>query len=503
MFRCTVLAILTLQTCASIARSCSPPTIQLSLGNCTFSVSKQTVQSWGILLGVGRSEQLCGMVSTVVNSTLLQSSEICSERWLTIGNVTMTPAQCRSRRGGFITRDNLDQTSTNGLNDLNPGWVRFMTTDKVTPFEYAAKAALQFRDESITMTTGLITQGQQHTTSHIGLGEQSVLLESFKDAGLIGFTSWGLNSGSQSYLLPRDGSLVLGGFDESSVHGPFFNYSIAKPNMLNNRPCPLQVHVTGMTLKISDGNGTTPIIRDFYSAANKLSVCLEPYDNLFRLPYPDLQDIITMFSNASAEKATPVDSSQYQGLYNLEPGLVFPSSVSNFSLSLEITMDNGQTVIIPSHELIRPLRGLDTNGIQIVDTRFNEVQIYSLPAPEDGPVFGKAFLSQLYLYVDFENSMIRLAKQNLEANTPLPKSSASCPSKTTLSKTDKGLIAVGVVLAVIVTTAVLYVTYRWLTKRWSGHVLHNPAHTELRVGTNRRNDASPTAPLDPPNDIRD
>jgi hypothetical protein len=53
----------------------------------------------------------------------------------------------------------------------------------------------------------------------------------------------------------------------------------------------------------------------------------------------------------------------------------------------------------------------------------------------------------------------------LEANTPLPKSSARCPAEPTLSKTDKGLIAVGVVLAVMIVAAALYAGYKWLTKK--------------------------------------
>lgn len=426
------------------------------------------------------------MPSTVVNSTLLQSSEICSGDWLNVGNFTMTAAQCRSRRGGFVTRQDLPAASIDGLDVLNPGWVSLMKVDAPVPFQFAAQAALQIRDESVTTIEGLITQGQEHTTSHIGLGEQSTLLQSLKSGGLIGAKSWGLNAGSQSYLFPRDGSLVLGGYDESSVDGPFFNYSIAKPNMLNNRPCPLQISITDMTLKVSNGNGSATQTKDFFSAANKLPVCIEPYDNLFRLPSPNLQDITTMFAQVSASNNAPVDSSQYQGLYNLEPGLVYPSSAGAFSVSLEITIDNGLTVTIPSHELVRPLRGLDANGTQIVDTRFNEVQIYGRPAPEDGPVLGKAFLSQLYLFVDFESSKFHLAKQNLGANTPLPKSSASCPAAPPLSKDGKGLIAIGVFLAVAIFVVLIYVGYKWLC---------GPRRRE-KPGPLNRPDANPTEATD-------
>lgn len=278
LLKFTILSLAWWQVAASNAQICSPPpTIQFGLRNCSFSAANQTdVQSWGVLLGVGGSTELCATPSTVVNSTLLQSSEVCSNDGLTVGNITMTAAQCRSRRGGFVIRQDLPTASTDGLDALNPGWVSLTKVDTPVPFQYAAQAALQIRDESVTMTEALITQGQQHTTSHIGLGEQSTLLQFLEKMGLIAARSWGLNSGSQSYLFPRDGSLVLGGYDESSVDGPFFNFTIAKPNLLNGRPCPLQISITDMTLKVSNGNGSVTQTKDFFSNANKLPACIEP-----------------------------------------------------------------------------------------------------------------------------------------------------------------------------------------------------------------------------------
>jgi hypothetical protein len=56
-----------------------------------------------------------------------------------------------------------------------------------------------------------------------------------------------------------------------------------------------------------------------------------------------------------------------------------------------------------------------------------------------------------------------LAKQNVDATTPLPKSSATCPTGPTLSKEDKGLIAVGVILGVLLFGLLAYGIYRYLT----------------------------------------
>jgi len=58
-----------------------------------------------------------------------------------------------------------------------------------------------------------------------------------------------------------------------------------------------------------------------------------------------------MFAEVSTNNNAPVGPSQYENLYDLEPGLVYPSSAGSLSASLEITVDNGLTVTIPSYEL--------------------------------------------------------------------------------------------------------------------------------------------------------
>jgi hypothetical protein len=90
-----------------------------------------------------------------------------------------------------------------------------------------------------------------------------------------------------------------------------------------------------------------------------------------------------------------VPQSDYSPLLDLEPGIVYPSSNGDFNASLRFTINNQLTVDIPYYELARPLRVLDTDGKPVLDTVYNELQIYATPAPEDGPLVGKAFLSQV------------------------------------------------------------------------------------------------------------
>ncbi|KAH8901635.1 hypothetical protein GQ53DRAFT_851595 [Thozetella sp. PMI_491] len=358
------------------------------------------------------------MPSTVVNSTFLQASDVCNPPWLDVGDgVIMTKEQCRSRRGGYVMRDTLSSASTDGLDVLNPGWASIMQTDQASPFPYATNAELQLRGESATFTEALITQGQQHTTSHLGLAEESSLLQAFKDGGLIGAKAWGLNSGSRSYLYPRAGSLVLGGYDESSLDGPFYNYSVASPDKLKDRRCPLQVTITNIQLHVWNETGGLSNNKSFFTVADGPPTCIEPYDNLFRLPQDTLNDITVMLSE-STNHTHPVSPSQYKNLYNLEPGMVFPASAGNITMALDITLDNDFRITIPSHELVRPLRGLDESGVPIVDSNFNEVQIFAQAAPVNAPVLGKAFLSQVWR--DVSHITQRTPNTDAKSNLGLP-----------------------------------------------------------------------------------
>jgi hypothetical protein len=264
-------------------QNCQLRTIRLPFGNCSFSAASGSyVYSTGILLGVGSTDSVCGMPSTVLNSTLIQSSDVYADKWLSLKSgstsVNMTIEQCRSRRGGYVDRDDLTAASSNDLSSLsklNPGWVS-ITNDTDTPFRYAVEADLRMQDQSVTMLEGLISEGQQHAMSHIGLAEASTLLQSLKDADLVGAKSWGLDAGSQSFNAPRNGSLVLGGYDASSFEGGWFSYDIPKLNLVRKRSCPLQVQITHIELTAQIGRNTSrsesPI-----TPGNPLTACIEPW----------------------------------------------------------------------------------------------------------------------------------------------------------------------------------------------------------------------------------
>ncbi|KAL2136888.1 hypothetical protein VTI74DRAFT_614 [Chaetomium olivicolor] len=456
--------------------ACLPsPVLQLSLGSCSvLSPGQPDVHSWGVLLGIDRADSLCAAPSTVLSNSFLTTDDLCTGSQLVdIQGLRLTDAQCRSRRGGYITQARpLPEAPTDGLAAANPNWIAL--GNNITS---AAVATLRFLDQSVTMTVGLIRSGQQSTASHLGLDAGSVLLRSLKDKSLIAARSFGLNVGSQSAEFPRRGSLVLGGYDQASfASSSVAEYPISTAK-LNNRHCPLQVQVEKLTLSARRSpNSTDTEDREIWGQANPVTFCIEPYDNLFRLPNNTILQVTEFFKARTGYSGTPVPTSDYQDkLANLEPGLVYPrSAASAFNGSMRLTLKDGFTVDIPVHEMQRPLRGLDSNGQVVVDNDYTEIQIYGKEAPGLAPVLGKTFLSQVYLYVDYDAGIFRLAPQALEVTTPVPVSSASCA--TILSPSDKGLIGVGSVVGALLLCLLAYATYRFRRSKATSKESLGPAN---------------------------
>jgi hypothetical protein len=248
----------------------------LPLGNVTIPQVNNLpdVESWGAVIEVGNSSQICVVPSTVANGTWIMSSEVCNLTNLK----NETAAQCRSRRGNFVDRSSLTPTSVDPISP-DPGWAAIMSP--LPELEYAVNALLQLRlDASVQMPEGLITEGQNHTTSHLGLGKDSKLLNELVDAGMISGRSWGLNSGSQSVMYPRDGNLVLGGYDESSVKDSFVNYDMNYPvaEGPGGHDCPLQVIIESMVLKSAETEF------ELWDNSSLITVCIEPYVASFLIP---------------------------------------------------------------------------------------------------------------------------------------------------------------------------------------------------------------------------
>ncbi|KAK5658303.1 hypothetical protein OQA88_2278 [Cercophora sp. LCS_1] len=431
------------------ATTCGEPqTIQLSLGPCVILSNPSDIISWGIRIGVDNSGEVCAVPSTVVNSTFLASSEICNKDQLDFQGLHLTESQCRSKRGGYTFKDRLPPTPIAGLAELNPGWGALDNT-----ITESVNATLRLGRHDISTVAPLFSDGNVSVTSHLGLAAGSTLLQDLKDRLLIGSRSWGLNSGSHSERFPRPGSLILGGYDEASLAGSFQYFDVKVPDKLETRNCPLQVLITGLSMVIHSPNTTQPVVKELVSNANKLPACIEPYDNQFRMPGPILGQIQSLFREVTRFPGSPVAPSEYMDrLYNIEPGIVYPTSAGPFNATLRFTLNSQLMVDVPFYEIQRPLRGLDAKGRLVRDANYTELQIYGMPAEADAPVLGKTFLSQLYLYVNYETMKFGLAPQSTAHTTSILVATDGEVCRATppgASSERKALMGVSVVLGVL------------------------------------------------------
>ncbi|KAK5651841.1 hypothetical protein OQA88_11610 [Cercophora sp. LCS_1] len=435
--------------------------IRLVIGNCSIP----GISAYGIQLGIGETVQaeVCGAVSTVSNSTLFMSRELCEDDGLK--NPRISQRQCSSRRGGLIDWNDFSAFNADGqiseLMTLNPSWVTLMRLEGLDPFKHALKAPLNLGGRTITTLEGVVTQGTNHSLHHIGLGGESSLLTELVDKDVITGRSWSVNVGSTSYLFPREGSLVLGGKDDNSYEGNLIYFPFNRGERpVKQRQCPLQVSTTDLTIRMTV-NGTEVAPLRYNDSTVTSGFCIESYDTHLRLGPSKVNDII----RAAGIKL--VNRADYPGLYNLEEGLVFPSS-TELTMTMEITIENKFTVIIPSHELVNPLRGLDTDGKFAVAPEYTEIGVFRSDPLEDSAVLGKAFLSQVYLYVDWDKEKFALAKQKQRSDiAPVLTPSGPCSSsgsQGTDRKTTIGLIA-GVSALAFVTLGMLAVLI-WFYRRY-------------------------------------
>ncbi|OIW27910.1 hypothetical protein CONLIGDRAFT_454163 [Coniochaeta ligniaria NRRL 30616] len=436
-----------------VLAACSPEPIFLPLDNCTINLPNQpTIHSWGAPISVSSSESsdtlqyLCGVPSTVLNTTFYTTSLLCSDDNIRAQNLTY--AQCLSRRGGGLGVDSsgqpsgpdaLQTTSTSGLADSDAGWVTIMKPDDPFPAAVLATLHLHGRD-MITTAGGLIESGNNHTTTHVSLGDHSALLSALASAGRIAARSFSFDAGSQSHSAPRAGGLVLGGWDDGARAGTEVHFDMAEykeNHQLNGkRTCPLQVTIASMVLRPAGGDGSTDYNLGI-EPAHPQQACLEMYDNYPRLPASvinSLKDGFAAFTGsteqpvryaATSPAAPPSNDAlarQLEDIYIPEPGLIYTHNnlTASFNGSLVIMLaDNNFTVEIPVEELCNPVRGIARDGTRVVNGNFTELAVYQDPAPEDAAVLGKVFLSRAYLYVDYDKGEFTLTQSASSGRTIL------------------------------------------------------------------------------------
>ncbi|KAK0732179.1 aspartic peptidase domain-containing protein [Lasiosphaeris hirsuta] len=379
------------------ASDCSNSTFAIPLRNCTFASG---VVSWGNMVEVGTPPQrLCLVPSTVINSTLVSQESLCM-----VSN-TLEPHKCEGLRGGFFNENSSSTwtgVSLSAFNDTrsNPIWEHF----NAPGFTQVGYDTINFPNENVALYGAGIALNQYGNDSNagmIGLGKDSVFLADAVRQGRAGSKGWSLDAGSQSVAKPRDGELVVGGYNAGRTDGSFSWSNVS--DMRGDRPCPLRTKITHMSVTLANGE-SVPIM----SNAEVVDACIEPYDNLFRFT-PGM--LLNWKSITGFNESLDVYSSE--GARNMsfnEYGLSYDSSrVDDWSLA--ITLDNGYKTTVPAHELQRPLLGFDNVGNRRAVPGVTNMQILNEPTGDgEVPTLGKIFLSRSYLGVDYDNGRFGLAQ---------------------------------------------------------------------------------------------
>ncbi|KAJ9165752.1 hypothetical protein NKR19_g5 [Coniochaeta hoffmannii] len=406
---------------AAAQSTCSSATFAISLRNCTFASG---VVAWGSLVEVGTpAQRLCLAPSTVINSTLVSQQSLCAV------SDTLEPHKCEALRGGFFNENSSStwtEASLSAYNDSrsNPTWEHF----NAPGFTKVGFDKINVPNTNVALYGAGIALNQYGNNSNagmIGLGKDSVFLNDAVHQGRAGSKSWALDAGSQSLVRPRNGELVIGGYNAGRTDGSFSWSNIS--DMAGDRPCPLRTRIKQMSVTL--GNGDVVSIQ---SSAEVIEACIEPYDNLFRFT----PGMLLNWKQITSFNETIMDVYSNQEATNLsftELGLPYDSNrVDDWSLT--VTLDSGYTTTLPSFELQRPLLGFDNLGNKQAVPGITNIQILDAPTGSgEVPTLGKVFLSRSYLAVDYESGRFGLA---LAAVDPQPNNYVSLGCNNAANDTD-------------------------------------------------------------------
>ncbi len=106
------------------------------------------------------------------------------------------------------------------------------------------------------------------------LGQNSSFLAAVTQAKVAPSSVWGLDAGDRS-LSPRDGKLVVGGYDASRIEGDLTTFPLG--TWTNQQPCPLQVKVAQVSY--TSPNASKAFLLPLTS--DGVIACIEPQQQRF------------------------------------------------------------------------------------------------------------------------------------------------------------------------------------------------------------------------------
>lgn len=232
--------------------------------------------------------------------------------------------------------------------------------------------------------------------SGLPLGQNSSFLAVVTEVRVAPSSLWGLDVGDRS-LSPRDGKLIVGGYDQSRFTENLSTFPIGD---WTQQPCPLQVtvkdlrYISGTDVSLTLPTGSPNLLTR--SKISSMIACVEPFQQRFTFLPSTVKNLIQVWA---LENYSPTD-------------LTFPSD-SKPSGHLEIGLDNGYITTIPNNYLFTPKRGSDENGQYVItNSSITETGIaYNVDDSDEDttPILGGLYLTFNYLIVDYENNQFQMA----------------------------------------------------------------------------------------------
>ncbi|KAL9048292.1 MAG: hypothetical protein Q9206_006111 [Seirophora lacunosa] len=420
---------------AAVSVDCSVPPLSLPWSNITVSTNGVAVTR-GIELGIGTPNQIFSLrPSTVVNNTRIANVLDC-------GSDTNT--SCVGAKGGVYD----SSKSSTFVVSLKTRW-----NGSAADTETATGAYVYFNDHLNFHANGTVlgyplvmnSDLAAGPTAGLPLGQNSSFLAAVTEARVAPSTVWGLDAGDRS-LSPRDGNLVVGGYDTSRIAENLTTFPIGDWTQL---PCPLQVTVTELWY-ITPGSARRDSLFD--SNTTSMIACVEPFQQRFTF----LPSMVKQFARWT----------RYNDTY---PDLTFPSRPPG---ALEIKLDNGYRTVIPNEHLFTPKRGSDRDGHYVVtNSSVLETGIADNTDKQDGdpdlqPILGGLFLTFNYLVVDYDNSRFQLAPTVRGAEHSTRNITPVCtPAPTANGSSRTAAIAGGTVGSVAGLVAIAGICYFLFRKR--------------------------------------
>ncbi|KAK1982859.1 hypothetical protein LZ30DRAFT_780985 [Colletotrichum cereale] len=412
--------------------------------------------------------QLQGMrMSTMLNNTRVRNSLDCpaNDTFAFIGCQGSSGSVYDTTRGSFSQVINIqdwnvttiDQQPNNGEATVLHGYDAANFTDgPAVAFGYPFEVWADY---------------DAMNKSAVAFGPNSSTLESFVRNELAPTRSFSLDYGSTSELHPRDGQLIVGGYNEAR----FNDSRVSNFRMWGaNAPvaCPLQVTIADIILTNKDGDHplTDPGVR--------VAACIDTVHNSFKFT-PAMFGKFQKLGNHVKSDGEDFDESD------------FPMDREPLIGTLTVKLTNGYTTVIPHYELVNHVRGTDSRGKYAVlnNTRLSTtVESGISDLGENVPILGGVFLSQNYLHVDYDAGSFWLSPQ--VANGTLPdRITAACNGTLTADAQTSALaIQVGLPVAIGAVIVSFIGLCIWLRHR-KRNIQTRPRDASRSVPRNEKRDA--------------